>query len=182
MTPASLIASAIRRERSRAGLSLSALAARAGVSKSTLSQLETANGNPSIETLWAIARALRVPFSFLFEVSETQPCVIRARDGTELSAEAADFTATLLAACPPGRRRDIYRAQMARPSTRHADPHPDGTVEHVMVMSGRARLGPEDATEDLGPGDYFRYPGDVPHIYEPLTESATLVIVMDAPG
>ena len=50
MNPTELIASAIGRERERAGLSLSALAAKAGLAKSTLSQLEAGKGNPSIET------------------------------------------------------------------------------------------------------------------------------------
>ena len=44
----------LRRERERVGLSLSELAKRAGIAKSTLSQLESASGNPSVETLWAL--------------------------------------------------------------------------------------------------------------------------------
>ena len=44
-------------ERERAGMSLAELA-RAGLAKSTLSQLESGTGNPSLETLWALAMAL----------------------------------------------------------------------------------------------------------------------------
>lgn len=182
MTPSSLIASAVRRERSRAGLSLSGLAALAGLSKSTLSQLEAGQGNPSVETLWAIATALGVPFSFLFEAGGSQPCVIRAQEGPEVEAERAAFTATLLSRCPHGRRRDLYRTELEAPSVRQAEPHPAGTLEHVIVISGRARIGPMEALEDLGPGDYYRFPGDVLHLYKPLTETVRLMIVMDAPG
>ncbi|SUE06877.1 Helix-turn-helix [Pantoea agglomerans] len=49
-TPISIIASALVRERQRAGLSLAEVARRAGIAKSTLSQLEAGNGNPGIET------------------------------------------------------------------------------------------------------------------------------------
>ncbi len=56
--PLDWIAAALRRERTRAGLSLSELAKRAGIAKSTLSQLEGAGGNPGMETLWALAVAL----------------------------------------------------------------------------------------------------------------------------
>ena len=54
--PLGLIARSIRRERERVGLSLSELAKQAGIAKSTLSQLESGTGNPSVETLWALDR------------------------------------------------------------------------------------------------------------------------------
>ncbi|MFC7640091.1 helix-turn-helix domain-containing protein [Streptosporangium lutulentum] len=60
---AALIAASVRRERDRAGLSLTELAKRAGIAKSTLSQLESGVGNPSVETLWGLGAALGVPFS-----------------------------------------------------------------------------------------------------------------------
>jgi transcriptional regulator with XRE-family HTH domain len=52
-----LLALSIKRERLAAGLSLTELAKRAGVAKSTLSQLESGIGNPSIETLWSLLNA-----------------------------------------------------------------------------------------------------------------------------
>ena len=45
--PISVIAKSLTRERSRTGLSLAEVARRAGIAKSTLSQLESGNGNPS---------------------------------------------------------------------------------------------------------------------------------------
>ena len=45
--PIGLLATALRRERERAGMSLAELARRAGLAKSTLSQLESGTGNPS---------------------------------------------------------------------------------------------------------------------------------------
>src|SRR5690606_27397827 len=56
--PHAAIAAAVRRERERAGLSLTELARRAGVAKSTLSRLESGTANPSVETLWALGVAL----------------------------------------------------------------------------------------------------------------------------
>src|SRR5688500_11340444 len=45
--PLATIAAALRRERDRVGISLTELARRAGIAKSTLSQLESGVGNPS---------------------------------------------------------------------------------------------------------------------------------------
>ena len=77
--PRRTIAAALRRERERLGVSLTELARRAGVAKSTLSQLEAATGNPSIETLWALAVALDVPFSRLVDPPTEPVQVIPAR-------------------------------------------------------------------------------------------------------
>jgi transcriptional regulator with XRE-family HTH domain len=61
--PISVIAKSLVRERLRTGLSLAEIARRAGIAKSTLSQLESGNGNPSLETLWSlcVALAFRLP-------------------------------------------------------------------------------------------------------------------------
>lgn len=181
MNPTELIASAIGRERERAGLSLSALAAKAGLAKSTLSQLEAGKGNPSIETVWAIASALQVPFSFLFESTTSESRLIRAQEGEELSAEVSDYSAALLAKCPPAIRRDLYRVSLKRGNLRKAEAHPQGTVEHAVVCDGSVRLGPKGEAEDLHPGDYFRYPADVLHSYEALTGSAIILLIMESP-
>ncbi|MEP1931214.1 MAG: helix-turn-helix domain-containing protein [Roseibium sp.] len=182
MTPIALIARAIQRERTKAGMSLSALAKQAGLAKSTLSQLEAGHGNPSVETLWAIASALGVPFSFLFETSSQETTLIRAGEGTPVASDSSSFGATLLANCPPGRRRDIYRSEMERGSVRNADAHPQGTVEHVFVATGRVRVGPLDRTEDLGAGDYYRFAGDVAHSYEAMSDRALVILIMESPA
>lgn len=181
MSPTDLIAGAISRERQRAGLSLSGLAGRAGLAKSTLSQLEAGKGNPSVETLWAIATALGVPFSYLFESGVPARQLVRAHDGTPISAAEADFSAVLLADCPPSARRDLYRVDLRAGGRREAAPHPPGTVEHAVVCAGRVRVGPAGGAEELSTGDYFRYAADVPHGYEAVSKTATVLLVMETP-
>ena len=182
MTPSAVIAHAVRRERTRAGLSLSALAVEAGLSKSTVSQLEAGHGNPGVETLWAIAGVLGVPFSFLFEAPETQPQLIRAGSAPVVEAEGSAFAASLLSAGAPGRRRDLYTVALDADAARTAEPHPAGTVEHALLLEGCAEVGPLDAVARLAPGDYYRFPADVRHRYAAADGPARLLIVMDAPG
>lgn len=180
MTPNTIIANAIRREREVAQLSLSALAAKAGLAKSTLSQLETGKGNPSVETLWAIATALDVPFSSLFDSASSPQAIIRASDGLGLHSDQADYAAVLLNKCPPDRRRDLYRVALSPGSVRRSAPHPAGTIEHAVLCHGSVRIGPDDETVEIGPGDYFRYPSDVVHSYEALGGPSLLLLVMDS--
>ena len=176
--PLAVIAAALRRERDRAGISLTELARRAGLAKSTLSQLEAGTGNPSIETLWALGVALGVPFSRLVEPPVSPVRVIRAGEGTRLRADRADFVATLLATGSPHTRRDIYVMEMASGEARTAEAHIPGTVEHLVVGAGRMRTGPVDGLIEVGPGDYASFPGDVPHHYEAM-EAAWAVLIME---
>jgi len=177
--PLSLIAASIRTERERVGLSLSELAKRAGLAKSTLSQLESGAGNPSIETLWALGVALGVPFSRLVDPPRAEVQVVRAGEGVPFYAENADYVAQLLSACPPGVRRDIFRLQAEPGRSRLSDPHNPGTIEHVIMMAGRAVVGPEGAGVELGPGDYIRYPGDVPHVFTALVAGTSAVNISE---
>lgn len=57
----------IRRYRRRAGLSQQQLATRAGISTTTVSHAETEANQPTVATLRAIAKALRVPVASLLD-------------------------------------------------------------------------------------------------------------------
>jgi transcriptional regulator with XRE-family HTH domain len=174
-----LISMSLRRERARTGLSLTEVAKRAGLAKSTLSQLENGIGNPSLETLWALAQALDCPLSRLVDPPRRGIQVIRAGEGPVLHAEHAAYEAAMLASCPPGARRDIYRV-IGQPGAPHlAPPHLPGTTEHLIIGSGRVLAGPEGEAVELGPGDYLRYPGDVPHIFDALESDTSGVIIME---
>jgi transcriptional regulator with XRE-family HTH domain len=177
--PLELIAASLRRERRRTGLSLTEVARRAGLAKSTLSQLESGAGNPSLETLWAICVALDVPFSRLLDPPRPQVQVIRADEGPTVAAAHADYQATLLAACPPGARRDVYRIAAEPGPARASDPHMPGVLEHVLLSAGRALVGVAGEPVQLGPGDYICYPGDIPHVFEALEPGTLAVLVSE---
>jgi len=177
--PIPLIARALRRERERARLSLTELARRAGIAKSTLSQLEGGNGNPSVETLWAIAVALGVPFSRVVDPQPQPVRVIRAGTGPAVPSTEASYTATVLSTCPPGARRDLHVINLEPGASRVAESHLPGTVEHLVIISGRVRCGPVAEEVELGVGDYACFPGDVPHSYTALAEGSAGVLVME---
>ena len=181
VNPQKIVAAALKRERTRAGLSIAELARRAGIGKSTLSQLESGDGNPSVETLWALSVALGVQFSALVDAPRPAVEVIRFGEGTTFVAGEADFySATLLSAARPGTRRDMYliRAEPGKP--RVSDPHARGVTEHVVLTVGRALVGPRDAPVELAPGDYVNYPGDVEHVFDALEDGTCAVMLSES--
>jgi len=180
-TPLATIAAALRRERARAGLSLTELARRAGLAKSTLSQLEAGVGNPSVETLWSLGVALGVPFSRLVEPPHSDVRVVRRGEAAGIRSERADFTGILLAAGSARARRDLYVVELEPGAPRQAESHIPGSVEHFVVAAGRVLVGPADDPVEAGPGDYVAFAGDVPHVYRALSAGSWGVLLMEHP-
>lgn len=174
------IATSVRREREAAGLSVSELARRAGISKATVSQLEGGAGNPSVETLWAIATALGIPFSVFVDDPAPVTRLVRASQMPAVPSALAPFAAALLSTCPPGARRDLYVIRADPGGARRSAPHPRGTVEYVVLVQGRALVGPEDDPVTLEPGDFLTYAGDAPHVFEALAPATSAVLLSEA--
>jgi transcriptional regulator with XRE-family HTH domain len=175
------VASNVRALRLDAGMTLNDLATAAGLGKSTLAQLESGKANPSVETLWAIAAALKVPFARLVEVDQTALRVVRARDVPPMhSAETPGWAGRLLAASHRRGTFDLYSLDLEEGAVRHADAHHAGVVEHLVVVVGRLRAGPETRTVDLEAGDLVTFAADIPHVYEAL-ETTHCVLLMSYP-
>ncbi|TVT15336.1 transcriptional regulator, partial [Amycolatopsis rhizosphaerae] len=92
-----------------------------------------------------------------------------------------DYTATLLAACPPHVRRDVYRVTAEPGPRRESAPHLPGVVEHLVLAAGRAMAGVAGEPVELFPGDYLAYPGDVPHVFQALEPGTHAVLISEHP-
>jgi hypothetical protein len=103
--------------------------------------------------------------------------VVRAGAGARVEGAVA---ARLLDRVYGHRLAEIYDATFST-RTRHADPHPAGVVESILVTEGRLRTGPASAPVELDAGDFVRFAGDVAHLYRALGGTARGVIVMSHP-
>lgn len=175
--PLKAIAAAIKRHREAAGLSLTEAARRAQIAKSTLSQLEAGVGNPSVETLWALALALDVTFTDLIDPPRAEVVVLRAGEGEQVRAEHSDYAVTLLSHAPAGTRRDLYRLAAGPGPAKESEPHTPGVVEHVILIAGEAEVGPSGSAVTMRPGDYISYPGDAPHVFHALEIGTSALMV-----
>lgn len=173
------IGAAVRRERVHIGWSAAELARRAGISKASVSQLESGAGNPSVETLWSLSDALGVPFSTLVDDGAAGPTLIRADDAQPIAAAGSLYFASLLSACPTGARRDIYLVKAEPGEPRCSAPHQTGTTEHVILISGAADVGPPSDPLRLGPGDYASYRGDAEHIFNAHEPGTRAILISE---
>jgi len=132
-------------------LSLSELARATGMSKATLSSVESGRSNPTVETLAALAAALRVSLGELLE----EPPLGEIRVVRAGRLERLDEAGVALAV------RAWEPHELEEP-----EPAATGTRAGVYVLEGRVIAGPVERVTELAPGDYASFPVDVPHLFE----------------
>jgi transcriptional regulator with XRE-family HTH domain len=164
----------IRGHRAAQDWSLGDLARASGLSKTILARIEAGEGNPSLETLWRISRALRVPLgAVLGEEEGPRLRVIRHGAGEELHAESG-MSAWLLHADGRERRTEVFELQFAAGVEQRAESHLPGTEELVVCTRGRLRVGPAGDEIELGAGDAIWFAADVPHGYAGVRDARAL--------
>jgi transcriptional regulator with XRE-family HTH domain len=170
----------VQQLRGAAQLSLAELARRSGVARATLTQVEAGDGNPTLDTLYALADALGRPLSDLISPPSAAPTrVVRAGEGPAVrGAVVAGHLLDRLRL--PQHVLEVFSLRLAPGERQRRDGHPTGTHEHLVLEVGRARVGPDSDPVELGPGDYAAYDASGPHVYEALGRRdarATLLVL-----
>jgi len=175
------VAANLRRLRQQQRLTLSDLARRSKIGKATLSNLEAGRGNPTLETLWALAGALDVSFSQLVLEPEPESVqILRVRHSPEIHGASVDLR--LLDRISARGTIELYEETFDSGSRREATPHGPGVIEHLLVTHGRLLVGPIGSSVELERGDFVRFSGDTPHVYAAIGGSARAAIVMNYPA
>jgi transcriptional regulator with XRE-family HTH domain len=177
-----LVAFNIRRFRLERAMSLGELARRSGISKQTLSKIEQGVGNPTVETLAALAGALDITTRRLLTEWGTPVFVQRQAEGEWQESDGwsqrmldeiygSGYVRTLLLRL----ERSSQRADAT------VDGHQPGTLHHLYVISGKLRTGPLTDPVELSAGDFVRFPGDVPHAHVCLSDRVVAHMVTTLP-
>lgn len=141
--------------RTQRDVTLAALADATGISKSTLSRLESGQRRPSLELLLPIALAHQVPLDELIgtlHVSDprvhTNPRQVDGRTVLPLTRQPAPLQAF----------------KLTIPATQnHPEPRTHGGYEWLYVLSGRLRLVLADHDLTLGAGEVAEFDTRLPH-------------------
>ncbi len=152
--PQEVLAANLRRLRIARRLSLSELARATGMSKATLSSVESGRSNPTIDTLAGLADALRVSLGELLEEPPLDEVRI-VRHGGHGALDRSDDHGIALSV------RTWGPGQVDEP-----DLGPAGARAGVYVLEGKLLAGPVERVSELAAGDYASFPADVPHMYE----------------
>lgn len=179
------ISQVIRRRRGDLGLTVRALARRSGVSSSMISDVERVLKSPTVSTLAALAEALEMPLSTLFESrASARMRVVKASERPWLvesssGAKRDRFGPTVAGSGVEFLRYWVPPHTLAGPFPAHAP----GTIEHVYVASGMVRLTLGDDVADLQAGDCCSCFADLPHGFDNREGAAPveLILVVEPP-
>lgn len=151
----SQVAPRLRHARQKKGITLEELAAETGISKSTLSRLESGQRRPSLELLLPVVAALGVPFDEIVRSPRVEDPRVTQRstrtDGrilTRLSASSGEPQAFKIT-IPATEREPVLRT------------HPG--YEWIYVLDGRLRLILGDHDIVMGPGEVAEFDTKNPH-------------------
>ncbi|AXB42320.1 helix-turn-helix domain-containing protein [Amycolatopsis albispora] len=174
-----LLAANIKRARADRGLSLSELSRRSSIGKATLSQLESGAGNPTIETVFSLSRALELPISDLLEGGRGEMTVVRGDEQEVLAGEAVELR--LLRRIEDGGLIVEVYDQRVRGTARQRSLGHVGT-EHTIVQAGKLRVEVGDSAAELGPGDSVAFDASIPHSYQAIGGEVRSVLLLQYRG
>jgi transcriptional regulator with XRE-family HTH domain len=182
------VAENLRRLRSDKDLSLERLAARSGVSRAMLNQIELGRSTPTIALLWKIAAGLGVPFSELLSQREQAEIVLLTHEHSKILFNAEQtFSSRALFPFDVGyRTTEFYELSIKPGGVERANAHTRGTREYLTLVQGVVEVVVGDETFTLHPRDTLVFRADVAHAYRnpSVSDEARLYLVMtyDLPG
>jgi transcriptional regulator with XRE-family HTH domain len=170
-----LVGPRLKRMRSQRGVTLADLSERTGISKSTLSRLETGQRRPSLELLLPLAQTYRVPLDDLVGAPEVgdprirlKPRRVNGRTVLPLTQQPGSVQAWKI----------IIPATHSRPKHRVHDGY-----EWLYVLAGRIRLVLGDRDLVLGVGEAAEFDTRLPHWFGSTGErSAEILSLFGRPG
>jgi transcriptional regulator with XRE-family HTH domain len=169
-----LVGTRLRQIREKRGLTLTVAAGHAGMSKSTLSRLETGQRRPSLELLLPLAQVYRVPIDDLVGAPEVGDPRIR------LKPRRVNGRTVLPLTRPGGVQawKIVVPAAQTRPSPRTHD-----GFEWLYVLAGRLRLVLGDQDLVLSVGEAVEFDTQVPHWFGSTGDGpAELLSIFGRPG
>ena len=188
------IGARLRILRTEHGFSIRALAERAEISSSVISEVERGKTEPSISTLKRLAAALGTSITYFFTPpSQVNGHVVRASarkavtfkyhpDGSDQrsSIQAQGVTSRLPRPMRPRCSKRSTAATSAGASTGD-EPYTHEGEEWGMVLSGRFKVTLADEVHFLDPGDSIWFHSNIPHKIENVYDGVSEYIWIDTP-
>lgn len=155
----------VRRIREEKKLTLDAVAAMTGVSRSMLSQIEKGDANPTIAVLWKIANGLKVSFTALIEGLSEDATIVQAAEIAPLYEDGGRFINYPIFPFDEKKRFETYRIVIEPGGKLAAQPHLAGTEEYITVFAGVLDMTIGGVSHRLAQGDSIRFKADSDHTY-----------------
>jgi transcriptional regulator with XRE-family HTH domain len=152
------------------GLTQDTLAKAAGVPRSTIANLESGEGNPSLAVLVKVASALGAPIDELLGAPRAR---VRKWASADIAVQQTGGGVSLRPLVPepaPGELLNIMEFQPG--ANMRGTPHLPGTREYFTCLEGRVVIFVTGDRHELEAGEVLAFPGNVPHAYQNASKTA----------
>lgn len=165
-------------------LSLDALAARAGVSRSMLSEVERGTKVPSVMLLHGIATGLDTTIARLLDEERRDRVILLRATEQRVAHDPSGWERRILSPVLPGVEFEFMRTTIPPGLDLGASPpHAPGSREYVAVESGTLHLTVAGASYSLHAGDSIYYAADCIHAFANMgAKPCTYYLVVNVGG
>jgi transcriptional regulator with XRE-family HTH domain len=161
-----MIGKNIQKLRSTRNLTLNVLSERSGVSKAMLSQIESNKVNPTVATVWKIARGLGVDLHDLLDPTDRPKrkfSVNRSEAIQELNTDEHGVTIQVFSPLEMAGDLEIYILKFEPHTALTSEPHAPHTEEFLTVTKGTITVTAGENATKLHKGDFLAYHADIAH-------------------
>ena len=155
----------IQRLRLEHNLTLDQLAAKSGVSKSILSQIERDLSNPTLATIWRITKALESPLENVLSANDSTSSFEKlSRNATpEVTSEDNRFRLRILGTLKTVSSVQWYEFYAEPGAELTSESHGKGSLESITLCTGNLTVTIGDDIKTICAGETLRYHTDIPH-------------------
>ena len=148
------------------GLTQDMLARDAGVPRSTIANLESGDGNPSLAVLVKVAQSLAVPID---ELLASPRAMVRHWAAAEVATSTKGRGVGIRALVPepvPDSQMEVM--DFAPGALMGGTPHLPNTREFFTCLEDRVKIAVAGDAFEVAAGEVLAFPGNLPHSYQNL--------------
>ena len=155
----------IQRLRLESNFTLDQLAAKSGVSKSILSQIERDLSNPTLATIWRITKALESPLENVLSANDSKSRFEKlSRNATpEVTSEDNRFRLRILGTLKTVSSVQWYEFYAEPGAELTSESHGKGSLESITLCTGNLTITVGDEIMSICAGETLRYLTELPH-------------------
>ena len=155
------------------------LAKAAALPRSTISKLESGDGNPSLAVLVKVAHTLGVPID---ELLASPRAMVRRWPADEVTSRSKGRGVSIRDLVPEPVPDEMMEVMDFEPgAVMGGTPHLPGTREFFTCLDGHVNLMVAGERYELAAGDVLAFPGNLPHSYQngdPLAAARGVSVVV----
>jgi transcriptional regulator with XRE-family HTH domain len=169
--------------RKKRNLSQKQLADLAEIPRTTLTNMESGSGNPSLTNLVKLATALKISIESLLSRPRTE-CHLVKSDDVPVNLKSAGRVQMYKLLPDKIKGLEIDRIEIDGGATMGGHPHLPGTKEYMTVIKGELTIHLAGESYIVKKNDVFAFPGNQPHSYRNNrnTQSIALSVVIPIPA